>query len=343
MNTFIKHPVSAAALLITLAACGGQDNGSVDGSATSPKDASASTAPETAQAMPDTSNTSTQQPDARQFLAGRITSSNLRRITPNVAPISNQGVRGDVILAALTQTEQMGSSTSPLQLPVLVTSTTDAVFTKEDHTTPLIYYSALERGDHAGIDTEFARTSHGRPSGKSNTSGSIKTLKYGFSFRTRVDQGNGDMVDIGKTMKLISGTDPSSKWAKPMELTADNPAPLNWKKTYNSETPLQTWQSTEDDTTHKALLVAHANKEDDKSFTLCERLESYSSTGNAALNPPTRWNACTEWHVPDNWKIPQQLHRGKVSVDENIVRLRLMEDGQFVAGGGHIHWSTETN
>lgn len=326
MKTSIKLPLSAAALLF-LAACGGQGNGN-DDAASSVKAGSVPGAPGTTQSTPaGSAETPATEANLRQRLAARLAASGLPRIAPTVAPVSDQGVRGDVVLAALGQLEQTGTSASPLQLsPGLVD--TGGISSLNNFDSPLNYHSTLSLGG-SGTDSEFNRTSQSYVSvaeGRTDPGIETVTLRYGVGFiQNRLDKINGEMVVFAPTLQLRIGTSPSDQNAKTFTLTTDNATRLNWKQTYNASKPVQTWSVTQDNVTREVKLTVKAGS--GQSFQLCEELRNSDTDIATANNPMTR-TVCTEWIVPDNWRIPQKLQRNATFANEDREQIGYLDMNQ---------------
>lgn len=337
MKSSIKFPLSAAALLI-LAACGGQGNGNDSEAGSSVKAGSVPGPAGTAQSTPaNPAETPVTEQKLRQRLAARLGASGVTQIAPAVAPVSEQGVRGDVVLAALGQLAQTGTSASPLQLS-LGLKETGGIVSLNNFESPLNYHSTLSLGS-SGTDSEFNRTSQSYvsvPAGGTDPGIETVTLKYGVGFiQNRLDRINGDMVVFGNTLQLRIGTSPSDQNAKTFNLTTDSRTRLNWKQTYNASKPVQTWSATQDKVTREVKLTVKAGS--GQSFQLCEELRNSDTDIATANNPMTR-TVCTEWIVPDNWRIPQKLQRNATFANEDREQIGYLDMNQPDPRQAQLTW-----
>lgn len=338
VKTTMKFPVSALALL-ALAACGdGANNSSNEAGST--RDAAPALQESPATANPHT----TKAPDVRQVLQAKLSRVAPRNFTSSVPPVSEQGVRGDVVLAVLTQLDQTSSGAAPLELGYEPVSEVQGIQTHDKHA--LGYRSTLDLGTDAGNALgEFVRTSTG---GRFVTDASFGgphsvptsvAFKYGFSVvQNRLDRRRGDVIVIGKQAEVRN----ESYHPPTSSATASSAATLNIHKIYNFSSPLQTWTYwTSGQNWEFRLSVSVREPVSDQRLILCERL-SHNREASPTHHPYLQSRAyCTHWQVPEGWKFPQPLKLVNVIADQQASWLSQTSDndpGFYVTSP--TYWST---
>ncbi|MDO5102617.1 MAG: hypothetical protein Q4D91_06925 [Lautropia sp.] len=338
----LRYPLSVLALAV-LAACGGsgQDMGASPPEQTSlTTKAPAEAAATTPNAQAGTTATPQQTPPGDEDFRDPISKPHV------VAPISEQGVRGDVLVRVLHTS--IGTADKPLTLqPVSRIKLPNSLL----HLSTVDFFLRAEAdvgrtGQARYVVENFVRTHVPNRRGE-RVEHDRYSFTYGFNpVINNFDRRQGNVYYLTSLHWREARKHGTPHWDQPIQLGA-MPPPLGFKgiRVINTRRPypagdLDNWELTGEDGVRRAVHLTIENiSVPNNSFELCVNTHRSDAAGQKA-NATALWKLCSVWKVPAGWPeqdsdnlaqgvhltrhvhVPLRWHRGQEARRHVSVKLR---------------------